>query len=456
MTNQQLWQAVLGNIEVSLSKANFTTWFRNTSIIEKSDDYIIVSVPNSFTKEWLQNKYNAELLKTLRAISPEVREIKYQVAGSSQPQQQSNTINKVQDSVKIGSATSQPTVHVSPNILNSGLNPRYKFDSFIIGKNNELAHAAAIGVARKPGLAYNPLFLYGGVGLGKTHLMQAIGHEVLQDNPLAKILYVTSEKFTNEFVQAISLGKISQFKEVYRNVDVLMIDDIQFLAGKEQTQEEFFHTFNTLHQNNKQLVLSSDRLPKDIPAIEDRLISRFGWGMIADIQAPDFETRLAILTTKAKEKHYEVGQDVLNYIAEAIQNNIRELEGALNRLIVYCQLNNTQPTVEMAKSVLAGVASAKKKVLSARKIMEIVSDFYNISVEDLLKQSRRKEYVKPRQIAMFLMREELENSFPSIGEHFSGRDHTTVMHAVDKIKTLIKEKESMKQEIDLIVNKLYM
>ncbi|TSC65204.1 MAG: chromosomal replication initiator protein [Candidatus Doudnabacteria bacterium Gr01-1014_77] len=286
--------------------------------------------------------------------------------------------------------------------------------------------------------------------------MQAVGHEVLKTNPQAKVLYVTSEKFTNEFVQAISLGKVAQFKELYRNVDLLMIDDIQFLAGKEQTQEEFFHTFNTLHQNNKQIILSSDRLPKDIPAIEERLVSRFEWGMIADIQAPDFETRLAILRSKAAEKHYEVSTEVLTHIAETIQSNIRELEGALNRLMVYCQLNNTKPTLEQVKSVLVGVASAKKRVVSVKKLMEVVSDFYNITTEDLLKQSRRKEFVKPRQVAMFLMREQLENSFPSIGDHFGGRDHTTVMHAVDKISKLMSEKESLKQEIDLIVNKLYM
>ncbi len=458
MNNQQLWQSVLGNIEVSLSKANFTTWFKNTSILEKNNDYIIVSVPNSFTKEWLQNKYSAEILKTLRAIAPEVREIRYQVLGTGQaasPATQPGQTQqpKGQETARVAPGT---TAAFTSTALSNGLNPRYTFDSFIVGKNNELANAAALAVSERPGTIYNPLFLYGGVGLGKTHLMQAIGHKVLETNPTAKILYISSERFTNEFVQALGQGRIPQFKELYRNVDVLMIDDIQFLAGKETTQEEFFHTFNTLHQNNKQVILSSDRLPKDIPAIEERLVSRFAWGMIADIQAPDFETRLAILRTKCTEKKYEVSNEVLTYIAEVVQSNIRELEGALNRMIVYCQLNNISPSVELAKTVLAGVASQKKKVLSPRKIMEAVSDFYNISVDDLLRQSRRKEFVKPRQIAMYLMRIELENSFPSIGDHFNGRDHTTVMHAVDKINRLIAEKESMKQEIDLIVNKLYM
>ncbi|MDB4939727.1 MAG: dnaA [Candidatus Doudnabacteria bacterium] len=447
MTNQQLWQAILGNLEVTLSKANFTTWFKNTAILEKNDDNIVVSVPNSFTKEWLQNKYNTDILKALRMIAPEVKEVKYQIVSSSgtpKPQQ-----NEAQNKVAQGTRVVQ-------NTTNTGLNPKYTFETFIVGKGNELAYAACNAVSKKPGMVYNPLFLYGGVGLGKTHLMQAIGHEVLKFNPSAKVMYVTSEKFTNEFVQSISLGRVAQFKELYRGIDVLMIDDIQFLAGKEQTQEEFFHTFNTLHQNNKQVILSSDRLPKDIPAIEERLVSRFEWGMIADIQAPDFETRLAILKAKALEKNYDVDTNVLTYIAETIQSNIRELEGALNRLMVYCQLNNTRPTIEQVKAVLVGVASAKKRVISVKKLMEVVADFYNITLDDLLRQSRRKEFVKPRQIAMYLMREELENSFPSIGEHFGGRDHTTVMHAVDKISKLLLEKESLKQELDLIVNKLYM
>ncbi len=459
MTNQQLWQAVLGNLEVSLSKANFITWFKSTAILDKTGDTLIVSAPNAFTKEWLEKKYHSEIVKALRLVDPEIKEVHYQIvsangpvpsSSSNQNRQTGENSNKSQPSVQ---ATRQNT---APFQTNTSLNPKYTFSNFIIGKNNELAHAASLAVAKKPGQIYNPLFVYGGVGLGKTHLMQAIGHDLLEKNPSLKIIYVTSEKFTNEFIQSISLGKINQFKELYRSADVLMIDDIQFLAGKEQTQEEFFHTFNTLHQDNKQIILSSDRLPKDIPSIEERLVSRFEWGMIADIQAPDLETRQAILSSKAIEKGYQIDREVLNYIAEAVQSNIRELEGALNRLMVYCQLNNIPATVDQAKTVLAGVASAKKRVISVKKLMEIVADFYNITVDDLLRQSRRKEYVKPRQIAMFLMREELENSFPSIGEHFGGRDHTTVMHAVEKISKMVIEKESLKQEIDLLVNKLYM
>jgi len=443
MTNQQLWQAILGNLELTLSKANFTTWFKSTSIVEKTDYGIIIGVPNAFTKEWLQNKYHQDILKALKTIAAEVKEVKYQIVSptSTSPQGPKDTTR---------------TVAMAKRPENQTLNPKYTFNTFIVGSNNQLAHAASLAVSKKPGSVYNPLFIYGGVGLGKTHLMQAVGAEILKKDPQAKILYATSERFTNDFVQALGQGRAEQFKSLYRNVDVLLVDDIQFLAGKEQTQEEFFHTFNALHQNNKQVVMTSDRLPKEIPAIEERLVSRFEWGMIADIQAPDLETRLAILRTKVKEKNYTVEPEILNYIAETVQSNIRELEGALNRLMVYCQLNNTKPTLDQVKSVLVNVITPpKKRGVSAKKIIEVVSDFYNVTPEDLLKQSRKKEYVNPRQIAMYIIRKELETSLPSIGDLFGGRDHTTVIHAVDKIERIIKEKNGLKQEIELIKDRLF-
>lgn len=444
MTNQQLWQAILGNLELTLSKANFTTWFKNTSIIEKSDYGIVVGVPNAFTKEWLQNKYHQDIIKTLKTIAPEIKEVKYQIV--------SPVYTTPQAAKEVTRTAAAPK-----RAENQTLNPKYTFTTFIVGSNNQLAHAASLAVSRKPGNIYNPLFIYGGVGLGKTHLMQAVGAEVTKKDPNAKVLYVTSERFTNEFVQALGQGRADQFKSLYRNVDVLLVDDIQFLAGREGTQEEFFHTFNALHQNNKQVVMTSDRLPKEIPAIEERLVSRFEWGMIADIQAPDLETRLAILKTKAREKNYNIDPEILTYIAETIQSNIRELEGALNRLMVYCQLNNTRPTIDQVKSILVNVITPpKKRGVSAKKIIEVVSDFYNVSTEDLLKQSRKKEYVNPRQIAMYIIRKELETSLPSIGEFFGGRDHTTVIHAIDKIERIIKEKSGLKQEIELIRDRLYL
>ncbi|MBI2607337.1 MAG: chromosomal replication initiator protein DnaA [Candidatus Doudnabacteria bacterium] len=442
MTNQQLWQAILGNLELTLSKANFTTWFKNTSIIEKNDLGIMVGVPNAFTKEWLQNKYHLEILKTLKTIAPEIKEVKYQIINP--------TLNQPPPARK------ETTRTQTQKTENQSINPKYTFNTFVVGANNQLAHAAGIAVSKKPGQVYNPLFIYGGVGLGKTHLMQAVGNEICKKKPDAKILYVTSERFTNEFVSSLTQGKSENFKSRYRTVDVLLVDDIQFLAGKEGTQEEFFHTFNALHQNNKQVVMTSDRLPKEIPAIEERLVSRFEWGMIADIQAPDLETRLAILKTKAREKNYDLEPEILNFIAETIQTNIRELEGALNRLMVYCQLNNTRPTIEQVKSVLINVITPpKKRGVSPKKIIEVVADFYNVTPEDLLKQSRKKEYVNPRQIAMYIIRKELETSLPSIGEFFGGRDHTTVIHAVDKIERAIKEKSGLKQEIDLVKDRIY-
>ncbi len=448
MTNQQLWQAILGNLELTLSKANFTTWFKNTSILEKTDSGLLVGVPNAFTKEWLQNKYNGDILKAAKTLDPQTKEIKYQIASNpfaAPNAQETSTIREA------------PRATAKKSDGNQTLNPKYTFDAFIVGSHNQLAHAASVAVSKKPGSVYNPLFIYGGVGLGKTHLMQAVGAEMLKKNPEAKVVYTTSEKFMNDFVSALSQGRMEQFKTSYRTVDILLIDDIQFLAGKEGIQEEFFHTFNALHQNNKQVVMTSDRLPKEIPAIEERLVSRFEWGMVADIQAPDMETRLAILNTKVKEKNYNVEPEILNYIAQNVQSNVRELEGALNRLMVYCQLNNTKPNIDQIKSVLVSVITPpKKRGVSAKKIVEVVSDFYNVTPEDLVKQSRKKEYVNPRQVAMYIIRKELETSLPSIGDLFGGRDHTTVIHAIDKIDRLIKEKSGVRQEIDLIRDRLYL
>lgn len=450
MTNQQLWQAILGNLEVSLSKANFNTWFKNTTITEKNDDYITIGVPSTYHKDWISNKYHGEMLKALKQISPEVKVIKYQL-GNNQKQQTS--AGGIKES---GRQDNGNTVYREPNnVTISGLNPKYIFETFIIGKNNELAHAASIAVSKNPGTQYNPLFIYGGVGLGKTHLMQAVGYKILENNAKANVLYVTSEKFTNDYINAISSKKMDEFKRFYRTVDMLLIDDIQFIAGKEGTQEEFFHTFNELRDHGKQIIITSDRLPKEIPSIEQRLISRFEWGMIADIQAPDLETRMAILRTKINKKGVNISEDILFYLAENVQNNVRELEGALNRLVVYQQMENKALFLEQAKQILVGMINSKKKVTTMRKIASLVADFYNISTDDLVKQSRRKEYVKPRQIAMFLSRRELQSSFPTIGDFFGGRDHTTVMHAVEKIEQQILQQESFKQEVDLILDKLY-
>ncbi|HYV33381.1 MAG TPA: chromosomal replication initiator protein DnaA, partial [Candidatus Limnocylindria bacterium] len=451
--NQQLWQAILGSMEVSLSKANFNTWFKNTSIVERGSDHIIIGVPSAFNRDWIAAKYHQEMLKSLKTLAPEIKEIKYQLgtapAANTGSQNKGSSKNTSDTAVhKDAFSTSSPG-HVS------GINPKYTFETFIIGKNNELAHAASQAVAKNPGTQYNPLFIYGGVGLGKTHLMHAAGHRLIQSNPKTKILYVTSEKFANDYVTAIAQKRMEEFKKEYRNVDALLIDDIQFMAGKEGFQEEFFHTFNELRDKGKQIIITSDRPPKEIPSVEQRLVSRFEWGMVADIQAPDLETRMAILRTKMEKKGVSIPEDILFYIAENVLNNIRELEGALNRLAVYQQMENKALVLDQAKTILASIVGTKKRVTSVKKIAESVAEFYNISMEDLIKQSRKKEFVKPRQIAMFLIRKELDNFFPSIGDFFGGRDHTTVMHAVGKVEKLMTDKVSFKQEIDLILNKLF-
>jgi chromosomal replication initiator protein len=453
MNNQQLWQAILGGMEVSLSKANFNTWFKNTSIAERGPDFIIIAVPSAFSRDWIASKYQQEMLKTLKTLAPEIKEIKYRL-GAAPSQGESGAAKQGTKNIADQNYHKEAVPQKgAPGF--SGLNPKYTFDTFIIGKNNELAHAASQAVAKSPGTQYNPLFIYGGVGLGKTHLMHAAGQKLLETNPKTKILYVTAEKFAGDYVNAIQQKRMEEFKKEYRNVDALLIDDIQFMAGKEGFQEEFFHTFNELRDKGKQIIITSDRQPKEIPAVEQRLVSRFEWGMVADIQAPDLETRMAILRNKMEKKGAMLSEDILFYIAENVVSNIRELEGALNRLAVYQQMENRGLVLDQAKTILASIIGTKKRVTSAKKIAESVAEFYNISMEDLIKQSRKKEFVKPRQIAMYLIRKELDNSFPSIGDFFGGRDHTTVMHAVEKVENLKTSKESFKQELDLILDKLF-
>lgn len=450
MNNEQLWQAALGEIELSLSRANFTTWFKDTFISSFENDSIVICVPNTFTKAWLEQKYHKEIKAALESVlNLKLREVVYKVE-----QRKTNPTSDLLKKVKPKTEDeSKPEITSSP-INRFGLNARYTFDNFVVGKGNELAHAACQAVAANPGHAYNPLFIYGGVGLGKTHLLQAIGH-VLSKNT-DRILYVTSEKFTNDYIQAVRSGQAREFKDRYRNVDLLLIDDIQFMAGKDGTQEEFFHTFNELHQTNKQIVLTSDRPPKSIPALEKRLLSRFEWGMIADVGQLDIETRMAILEKKCREKNYQLESDILTYVATNVQNNIRELEGALNRLIAYHEFNNYRPTLDTAKTVLAGIlTNFQQKSTSTKDIIDAVAKFYNINIKDIIGQSRKKELVNPRQIIMFLMRDETKTSYPTIGQELGGRDHTTAMHAHNKISRELQENERLKQEIDSIKQLIY-
>jgi chromosomal replication initiator protein len=454
MLTNQLWETVLGELELTISKANFTTWFKNTFIYSLDGESVVIGVPNAFTKAWLENKYHSYILTALNKSSQgKIANIIYKVA--SPKEAPVKPLASIQGALA-ETAPAAPTANEETKENKFNLNPKYTFKSFIVGKGNDLATAAAKAVVDRPGEVYNPLFLYGGVGLGKTHLLQAVGNALLEKNPNIKVVYLNTEKFVNDFINSIKHGRTDELKKYYRTVDVLLIDDIQFIAGKEQTQEEFFHTFNELHQKNKQIVMTSDRPPKAIAEVEQRLISRFEWGMIADVGVPDMETRYAILESKCNEKGIELLPEVVSYIAENIQNNIRELEGALNRIIAYKQLNNAEISLSVAQNVLGSLSlSAKKSGLTPKKIINKVAGFYDISVNDLVGSCRRKELVVPRQIVMWLMREELRSSYPSIGQELGGRDHTTAIHACNKIEGEIKENNKIKSDIELLRQQLY-
>ncbi len=473
MNTNELWQAVLGELELTLSKANFTTWFKNTYISSCDGGNVVISVPNTFTKAWLEKKYNESILRSLRQVSNGViKSISYQV--DVRPPSRPTATESFQVSTQVSPAMSSgPSMSQSPAMAmatatatvgsaqreyspDTRLNPRYNFDNFIVGKGNELAHAAAVAVADNPGTKYNPLFVYGGVGLGKTHIIQAIGHAMTKKNPNAKVLYSTCEKFTNDFIHAVKSGHGKEFKDTYRTVDLLIIDDIQFLTGRDGTQEEFFHTFNALHQANKQVVLTSDRAPKQIPALEHRLISRFEWGMTVDISSPDLETRIAILETKCRERNYDLDNDIIRYIATTVQSNVRELEGALNKIIAFNQFKNTRPTLESTKQMLSSFGPTQgKKNATPREIIETVTGYYEVSCEDMVGKCREKRLAFPRQVIMYLMREELHSSYPSIGHELGGRDHTTAMHAYDKVRKDADNDPKVKRDLDLIRQRLY-
>lgn len=461
MTNQELWQSALGEIELNISKANFVTWFRHTAILDKKDSQVVLGVPSGFAKEWLQNKYCKLILKALRNISPEIKEVDYIIQANLNSVIQKTNQEVVKAPTKKTQSTTpsqnQSTFQEFEIDQETNLNPRYTFDSFIVGSHNELAYAAAQAVANNLGSLYNPLFIYGLVGLGKTHLIQSIGNEIVKKNKNRKVKYVSSDKFTAELIDSLHKGKIEQFKELYQKIDLLIIDDIQFLSGKEKTQEEFFHTFNALYQKNKQIIISSDRPPKAIATLEERLRSRFEGGMIADISYPDLETRMAILKSKISQQSTEIkiDNDALVYIADNVSRNIRELEGALNKVLAFSRINNGVVSKDSVKKILGAIISAPKKNINYKTIISTVSEYYEITEGELINKCRRKDVVFPRQIVMFLMREELKNSFPFIGEKLGGRDHTTVMYACDKLNKEILINETLQQDINTIKDKLY-
>lgn len=475
INTNELWQSVLGELELSLSKANFTTWFKNTFIVSLEEKEAIIGVPNMFTKAWLEKKYHDEILKSIRNHTDEaIQSITYTVETRNDPQPTTSEENKEKQDTdpqpqnkdtgtsdrefelyNQTAGTETARVHETSDAPKS-LNFKYNFTNFVVGKKNELAHAAAQAVAANPGGVYNPLFIYGGVGLGKTHLLQAIGHEMNKKDVDVKILYVTCEKFTNDFISAVRSGQARQFKNRYRNVDLLLVDDVQFITGKEGTQEEFFHTFNQLHQNNKQIVITSDRPPKAIPALEQRLVSRFECGMMTDIGSPDFETRVAILSMKCNEKEFPLERNILHHIATVVQSNVRELEGALNKIIAFHQFKDVDPTIESVKPILSSFQpSTAKKSITAKEMKKAIASYFDLEMDQLLGRSRKKQYAFPRQILMYLMREEMDASYPSIGSEVGDRDHTTAMHAYKKISNKLEEDDKLEHDLELIKQQLY-
>lgn len=444
-----IWQETLNIIKSQVSNPSFNTWFGDTNPLKITEDQqLLIKVPNNFIKEWLEQRYTNQIEDiihnltnnnwSLKLLTPEELEQK------SQPLEQNNEKQPENEEKKY-------------NQIKNGLNPKYSFDTFVVGNSNRFAHAASLAVAEAPAKAYNPLFIYGDVGLGKTHLMQAIAHFTLEHRPDYKVVYVSSETFTNELINSIKDDKTVDFRNKYRNIDILLVDDIQFLANKERTQEEFFHTFNSLHEANKQLIISSDRPPKEIPTLEERLRSRFEWGLITDIQTPDLETRIAILRKKADIENLEIPNEVIIYIANKIQSNIRELEGALIKVIAYSSLVNKNIDIDLAQEALKDLVdkkSRKPREININLIKKVVADYYNLSLKKMISKKRTQKIAFPRQIAMYLSRELTDSSLPQIGKEFGGRDHTTVIHSHNKISSKYEDEKDFKELIEKLINKI--
>ncbi|MBM7840983.1 chromosomal replication initiator protein [Alkalihalobacillus xiaoxiensis] len=442
-----LWNKVLEEMKKKVSKPSYETWLKATKATTMQNDVIVITAPNEFARDWLEDHYSrltSDIIEQLTGarLAPKFVIPQYEEEEEALPEQ-------------VAPAPAEMNVANSLNHSRTMLNDKYTFNTFVIGSGNRFAHAASLAVAEAPARAYNPLFIYGGVGLGKTHLMHAIGHYVMEHNPNAKVVYLSSEKFTNEFINAIRDNKAVHFRNKYRNVDVLLIDDIQFIAGKIQTQEEFFHTFNALHEESKQIVISSDRPPKEIPTLEDRLRSRFEWGLITDITPPDLETRIAILRKKAKAENLDIPNEVMLYIANQIDTNIRELEGALIRVVAYSSLINQDMNADLAAEALKDIIpNALPKTLTITDIQKLVGDHYQLKMEDFKAKKRTKSVAFPRQIAMYLSREMTDSSLPKIGSEFGGRDHTTVIHAHEKISKLLATDQELQQKIQVITEQL--
>lgn len=447
MKPDQVWQAALGELQLQLTKSTYDTWLRDTSLLSHEDGLFVIGVETAYAKDWLENRLLSTIKRTLTGITGKAVEVKFTVWSSEAAENE-----PAPSPAEMLIATPKAEPYYSDNLSSLRLNAKYVFETFVVGPSNRLAHAAALASSENPGRAYNPLFLYGGVGLGKTHLLQAIGNKCVASS--MNVLYVSAEQFTNDLINSIRSHTTESFREKYRTIDVLLIDDIQFIAGKESTQEEFFHTFNALHGQAKQVVISSDRSPKALVTLEERLRSRFEWGLTADIQPPDFETRTAILRAKAEGMNRDIPHEIIDLIARRVQSNIRELEGALNKVCAYTEMLGQPLTLETASTAISDLLP-RRHSLSAAQILTAVATFYNVNLDDIIGRDRSKDISTPRQMAMYLVREETDASLPEIGTLLGGRDHTTVMHGCEKISNLIETDEGTRRQFLSIRERLY-
>ena len=454
--NQAVWQAVLGEIETTVSHAVFVTWFKPTELVINSDGTFAVAVSNVFAKQQFESKFNQQVLAALNKNGVTIKNVNYVIKSDKSRRQAGDVRSPLAEAVAEHTkvTTSPPPSSTSSALQSPNLNPKYTFDNFVVGSSNDLAYATCQAVAKSPGEKYNPVFIYGGAGLGKTHLIQAVGNEISRHQPEAKIVYISSETFVSEFLDAIRFKK-KGFSDKYRRVDVLIIDDIQFIAGKEKTQEEFFHTFNALHQANKQIIISSDKPPKNIPTLTDRLRSRFEWGMTIDIQMPEFETRCAIVQAKAALSNVELSQETVEYLARNINTNIRELEGALNQLLAFCEVRGIEPDVETATGLLGNIKQNRPHHLTPKQVIDKTARYFRIDAAVITGAKRDKHIVVPRQIAMYLLRSELHMSFPRISTELGRKDHTTAIHSVEKIERAIKLDFTIREQVAEIREILY-
>lgn len=439
-TTKELWENALVELELSISKPNFNTWFKDTHIVRVEDGTVYLGVPSQFARDWLSTKFHKDILRSLRTLSDSVRNVEYVISrGQRRGGEEPREVPPPPTELPL------EAVHQKSN-----LNPRFTFGSFVVGSFNELAHAAAQAVIRKPGIAYNPLLVYGPTGLGKTHLVQSVGNHFRVSAPERKVYYCTSEKFSMDFVGALQTNKIQSFKEKYRQYDLLIMDDVQFLAGRDKIKEEFFHLFNYLHDGNKQLVFTSDVHPNLIQNLEERLKSRFNAGMIVSVTPPDHQSRLAIIRTKAAAHNFHLQDEVLDFLATTIEGNVRELEGALNTLMIQFEMRGQPLTINDAKALLRGAGSAQKKAISVQEVVKTIANFYQVEEGSIYEKTRRKEVVRPRQVIMYILREDFHISFPTIGEKLGGRDHTTVIHSCEKIRNDLRGDSLLNNELHQI------